>query len=108
MSPRTYEIYDINEYFVKFLKISPVLQYRNDEYHTKKYELQSKLLKKLYENEITVETLRNTYEDVIQRENDKKKEIWDLKIHAQNIIKEIEDKLDQDLIQAIDQDLADI
>lgn len=108
MSPRTYEEYDVDEYFIIFLRISPVLQYSRDEYYNKKYELQLKLLQKLQSNEITVDELKEKYNKLLKRELKKRQKIAEYKFQAQQLVDEFEKKYKDDLLIAIQNDLDEI
>ncbi len=68
MNMRTYEMYDENEYFIKFQRISPTLLYMTDTYSLKKIIYQKNLLNNLNENKITLEEFKNQYQIIINKE----------------------------------------
>ena len=65
---RTYEIYDFNEYFIKFIGVHPQLQYFKDE---KKLEELQKLLSDKYQEKIyTREEVINIYNNYIEKKRE--------------------------------------
>ena len=61
MNSKTHELYDEDDYFLKFLNIHPILTYSNNKIDNKKKDFQLFLLNKLHKNEITYDMLKNKY-----------------------------------------------
>lgn len=97
MNCRTYELYNENEYFTKNLSIHPILIYSNKLVDKKKLEFQKQLLEKLNNNIISLEELKDKYNNIIKIEvklNDNLNEIKYInKLHENEIEKCNEDKL---------------
>lgn len=86
MNCRTYELYDENEYFIKFLNIHPILIYSNKLIDIKKLEYQTYLLKLLKNNTITLDELKKKYNNILKIENELKYKLC--------IIKELNKKIE--------------
>lgn len=68
MCGRTYESYDENEYFLKFLTIHPILIYSSKEVDKKKKEVQLYLLDEFNKENITYDELSKQYNKIIEYE----------------------------------------
>ena len=93
MECRTWEIVDVDEYFIKYIRISPILTYSEDDYNIKKLDLQSGLLNKFMNKEISKEELQNTYQTVIDMQNKIELSLSELKYELEKIYKDAENKL---------------
>jgi len=102
MCSRTWEEYDINEYFIKFLRISPILLYSTDTYNLKKIIYQRNLLDKLHKNKITNDELRKQYQKVIDKEIQKKIHLENFRLKINNVVKLLENQQYNNLIKEID------
>ena len=74
---KSFEIYDIDAYYLKFLQISPVLLNANNYFLLAKYMLQRILFDKYIQNLISKESLINTYLEIIKTDSKSKKNIVD-------------------------------
>ncbi len=108
---RKYEMYDIDEYFIKFMEISPILLYTNeiDNYNMCKLKLQRKLLHKHADNSLSKEDIVLKYKELIEYANKKKELYSDVQSNFLRILKELEnsDKKDEiskmsDMIESLD------
>lgn len=68
MNCRTYELYDENEYFLKYLSIHPILIYSLKDVDIKKKELQLYLLDEFNKEIITYDKLCDKYKIVMEQE----------------------------------------
>jgi len=68
MCERSYERYDENEYFLKYLSIHPILIYSLKEVDKKKKELQLYLLDEFNKENITYDELNEKYTIIIEYE----------------------------------------
>jgi hypothetical protein len=93
----TCERYDEDVYFMKFKSIHPYLQYSCNKYNLKKKEFQIKLLEKLQNNLITDNQFKEMCELIIVKENDKKKDLEELKAMQKHIINLRETELNTDI-----------
>jgi len=103
MNMRTYEMYDENEYFIKFQRISPTLLYMTDTYSLKKIIYQKNLLNNLNENKITLEEFKNQYQIIINNEIKQKITLENLKKKLNNIVDIMKINQYNDLVKHIDQ-----
>ncbi len=103
MNMRTYEMYDENEYFIKFQRISPTLLYMTDTYSLKKIIYQKNLLNNLNENKITLEEFKNQYQIIINKEIKQKITLENLKKKLNNIVDIMKINQYNDLVKHIDQ-----
>lgn len=72
MNCRAYEMYNENEYFLKYLSIHPWLRYATKPNDINKKLFQLQLLEKFNKEEITYNELKNRYEIIINVENNNK------------------------------------
>ncbi len=103
MNMRTYEMYDENEYFIKFQRISPTLLYMTDTYSLKKIIYQKNLLNNLNENKITLEEFKNQYQIIINKEIKQQITLENLKKKLNNIVDIMKINQYNDLVKHIDQ-----
>lgn len=103
MNMRTYEMYDENEYFIKFQRISPTLLYMTDTYSLKKIIYQKNLLNNLNENKITLEEFKNQYQIIINKEIKQKITLENLKKKLNNIVDIMKINQYNDLVKHINQ-----
>jgi hypothetical protein len=68
MTNSTYEQYDENEYFLKYLSIHPILIYSNNEYDKNKKKYQEYLLNLFNKEIITYEILKQKYNNLLNIE----------------------------------------
>lgn len=108
MNMRTYEMYDENEYFIKFQRISPTLLYMTDTYSLKKIIYQKNLLQKLKENKITLSEFKNQYQLIINKEIQKKINLENFKKKVNNIIDIMKLNQYNDLIKHIDSKIINL
>lgn len=85
MNSRTYELYDENEYFLKYLSIHPWLRYSTKPTDINKKLFQLQLLEKFNKEEITYDELKNRYEIIINVENNNKELISKLQLKHKRI-----------------------
>ncbi len=102
MSFQTYEQYDENEYFIKFLRIHPHLSYADSPYNKKKLEFQISLLNKLNDKIINIEQFKSLYTKLIEKEKENYIKIEDLKFYYQNIVNELKNETNNEIINFID------
>lgn len=102
MEGHTYEKYDYNEYFIKFLQIHPQLIYANNKFDLIKKKFQITLLKLLNENKINKEKLINIYKKIETIENNNKNILMNLEYLQKYTIKELSSDLENKLIQNIE------
>lgn len=71
---RKYEKYDVDEYFIKFGDINPILLYANesDKYNFEKLKFQKKLIEKFTNNNISKDKMINIYKSFIEYSNQNK------------------------------------
>jgi|Laugresu1bdmlbdd_1035124.scaffolds.fasta_scaffold01856_2 hypothetical protein len=91
MNNRTYELYDENEYFLKYLSIHPILIYSSNELDKKKKEFQIYLIEKFNNEEINYEQLNTEYNHLLQFEIQEKLNIEQIQAYH----KVIQDKLNE-------------
>ena len=101
-SYHTFEVYNENEYFIKFKAIHPYLHYANDKYNLKKKNFQIKLLEKFNNNLITDDQLKKMYTLLILKEHDKYTHLEQLKTIHKKIIKYEENEMNDDIINYIE------
>lgn len=89
MTNSTYEQYDENEYFLKYLSIHPILTYSNCKYDNKKKEFQIYLLDLFNKEIINYEELQNKYKILLNVEINNKILIENIKEQHKNIEKTI-------------------
>lgn len=99
---RTYEMYDENEYFIKFLKIHPFLSYATENYDKKKLQLQLNLLKDYELKKITLNDLQIKYTKIIEFEKKQKIYLENVKQNHKEKEKEIEININKNLCINID------
>ena len=104
---RTYEMYDENEYFIRFQKISPILLYKTDEYSLKKIIYQQKILKDLNDKKITISEFKDLYKKIVDYEISKKIKLEEFKARCNKIINKVKDYQYEDLIKNIDININD-
>lgn len=85
MCSRTYESYDVNEYFLKFLTIHPILVYSPHKINQKKKEFQLYLLDEFNKENITYDELSNQYNKIIEYERQGLIELDTLKFYHKTI-----------------------
>ncbi len=93
MECRPWEELDTDEYFIKYIRISPILTYSEDDYNIKKLNLQTKLLNKFMNKEISKEDIQKIYSSVIDMQNKISINLSELSYELKKIYKETEDKL---------------
>ncbi len=69
MTNRTYEEYDENEYFLKYLSIHPILLYSTNDFDKSKKKYQEHLLNLFNLKHITYDELNNRYNLLLRIEN---------------------------------------
>lgn len=99
MTFSTYERYNENEYFLKFLAIHPILQYSNDKFDIAKKTLQLSLIKKFNEEKITYDELESKYNVLVNIENKNKNVLDQLKDTHNTIEENIKNILNNNLIE---------
>lgn len=96
---RKYEKYDIDEYFIKFLDISPILLYTNeiDKYNMSKLKLQRKLLHSFSTNILSKDKVITKYKEFMEYSSKKKELYSDVQNNFLKVLKNLEDtnKLDE-------------
>jgi hypothetical protein len=102
MTFSTYDQYNENEYFIKFLRIHPHLSYADIPYTQKKLEFQLNLLDKFNKKIITKEQLIVLYNKLIKKETKEIDKISDITLKYQNDIKELKKMKDINCINFID------
>lgn len=101
MNCRTYELYNENEYFLKFLSIHPTLFYSNELVDKKKLQYQQYLLT-LYNNKnITIDKLKKKYNDILTIEIELKNKLNKIKQLNKKIENEIENIHNTQLIELL-------
>jgi len=98
MNCRTYELYDENEYFLKYLNIHPILTYSDKELDKVKKELQITLLNKFNNELISYEDLQKIYEDILKIENNNKNILYDIQEQHKEIEEKIHKNIENNLI----------
>lgn len=101
MDGHTYEKYNENEYFIKFLQIHPYLHYSNNKYDLIKKKLQINLLKLLNENKINKEKIINIHKKIEQNENNNKNILCNLENLHKKVLLELSSDLENQLINDI-------
>lgn len=102
MNSHTYEMYDYNEYFIKFKSIHPQFHYVIDDYNIQKKKFQINLLKKLKNNDINEKQFIDIYSLLIKKENLKYTYISNLKLNHNEIIKTEENFINDEIINFMD------
>lgn len=102
MNSRTYEMYDNNEYFIKFKLIHPQSYYASDDYTIQKKNFQIKLLKKLENNIINETQFIEIYTLLIKKENSKYTYLSNLKLNHKEIIKTEETVINDEILNFMD------
>ncbi len=95
---RPWELLDVDEYFMKYIRISPILTYAEDELNIKKLDFQTILLSKLENREIDKDSLQKIYKSYIVVDKELGRELSSLIFHFQEKIKQAEQKKEQELI----------
>ena len=85
MTNSTYEQYDENEYFLKYLSIHPILTYSNCKYDKKKKKFQLYLLDLFNKEIINYDELQSKYKMLLSAEIDNKILIENIKEKHKNI-----------------------
>jgi len=85
MCERTYERFDENEYFLKYLSIHPILIYSLKEVDKKKKELQLFLLDEFNKENISYDELSEKYNIIIELERQNKIKLDELRYYHENI-----------------------
>jgi len=104
MSNHTWENYDENEYFIKFLEIHPYLVHSNmnNDYNKKKLKFQKYLLKEILDNNMTKQEMVGKYNLLILKENEKYSTIEHIKQEQKKIINNISTKINNDILEFIE------
>ena len=89
MTNSTYEQYDENEYFLKYLAIHPLLTYSNYEYDKYKKKFQIELLNLFNKEIINYDELQKKYKILLDSEIQNKILIEDIKERHKQIEKSI-------------------
>lgn len=66
---------NVDGYFYKYIRVSPVLTYAESAVDLKKLEIQTLLLKKLEREEISIDQLKEIYKIIIDSSNEARREI---------------------------------
>lgn len=70
MNCKTHELYDENEYFLKYLSIHPILIYSNKKHDKQKKQFQEYLLDQFNKELINYNELEYKYNIIVKIEND--------------------------------------
>lgn len=98
MTNSTYEMYDENEYFLKYLSIHPILTYSNYEYDKYKKEFQIKLLDLFNKERINYDILQEKYKILLELEIQNKILIEEIKEKHKQIENTIHNNNNNNLI----------
>ena len=102
MNERTYEMYDIDEYFIKFLRIHPYLQYATDNINVKKLNLQTVLLDKYFDKLLTKIQINEIYQNIIDKENQNSIHLHEIELSFKQSLEKIKNNNNINLIDNID------
>lgn len=110
MECKSWELLDVDEYFIKYIRISPILTYSEDDYNIKKLNLQSNLLNRFMNKEISKEDIQKLYSSVINMQSKISINLSELSYELKKIYKETEDKLNIEKEKRLDEiaSLADV
>lgn len=110
MECKSWELLDVDEYFIKYIRISPILTYSEDDYNIKKLNLQSNLLNRFMNKEISKEDIQKLYSSVINMQSKISINLSELSYKLKKIYKETEDKLNIEKEKRLDEiaSLADV
>lgn len=98
MDCRTHELYDENEYFLKYLNIHPILRYSNREFDKAKKEFQINLLDKFNKELINYDELINIYQNALKIEQNNKILLCNIQEQHKKIEEDISNNMSNDLI----------
>jgi hypothetical protein len=98
MTNSTYEQYDENEYFLKYLTIHPILIYSNNEYDKNKKKYQEYLLNLFNKEIINYEILKQKYDYLVNIEIQNKILYEHIKEKHRNIENDIVNNNNKNLI----------
>lgn len=98
MTNRTYEDYDENEYFLKYLSIHPILIYSNNNLDKFKRKYQEYLLNLFNLEKITYDELNNRYNLLVRIENNNNIVLEEIQAKHKNIEKKIKNNNEINLI----------
>lgn len=99
MNSRTYELYDENEYFLKYLTIHPILIYSNKPLDKKKLEYQQYLLDRYNNKFITYNDLQQKYNNIYNIERKLKNKLIDIQVLNKKIENDIKNNNELQLIK---------
>lgn len=71
----TWQTMTVDEYFYKYIRVSPILTYADSGADLKKLEIQTLLLKKLEREEINTRELKEIYKTIIDSDDEARREI---------------------------------
>jgi len=98
---RAWEYYDTDEYFLRFLRVSPVLSYAESDLDVSRLELQTELIKKMDSGIISADELRKEYKEIVSECRRMNIEISDMKHKLENIIQDMEHNKNKQLLYII-------
>jgi hypothetical protein len=102
MCERTYERFDENEYFLKYLTIHPILIYSFKEVDKKKKELQLFLVDELNKENISYDELSKKYNTIIELERQNKIKLDELRDYHKNIEEMMKTSYETNMIKIYD------
>lgn len=102
MSYQTTDLYNEDEYFIKFKNIHPILYYSNKIYDIKKKEFQIQLLQQLTNDQITNDELNEKYNNFISLELKYKIIIDTIEYDHTQILNNMKKKYEDILINYLD------
>ena len=102
MDYHAWERYNEDEFFTRFLRISPTLSYASDQRNVKKLEFQRALLEARDAKSITDDQLLQIYASFNEAEKSQQRYLDDLRGQFASIIANTKKQQDEDSIKSID------
>jgi hypothetical protein len=85
MDLHSWEKYDVDEYFIIFGNISPILAYAETDLDCYRLDLQTKLLNKLFKNDFSKDEMIAIYKSYMNVSNLEEKNLADVKKTLDNV-----------------------
>ena len=101
MDLHSWERYDVDEYFIKYANISPVLTYAETDLDREKLNLQTNLLKKYLDNNMTKNQLVYVYKSYIDFSTKEDNNLIDIKKTLDNVYKIRQEECKKEKIKKI-------
>lgn len=104
----TWQTVTVDEYFYKYIRVSPILTYAESGADLKKLEIQTLLLKKLEREEINIRQLKEAYKIIIDSDNEARDELAYLSFDLNKKLSEMKLRYKKKKDKVLDRVLEDL